>query len=101
MPLRLGFAYGGPTFKELGLGFGYHVGPMIFDFGLGFKKGVWFHSMQGLNLSLQLTITSFKGRESNKKPESPSEGPTPLPIEENNNEELENNNQENDSASDE
>jgi hypothetical protein len=64
IPLRLGFAYGGPTFKELGLGFGYHTGPMIFDFGFGFKNGVWIHSMQGLNLSLQLTITSFKGRNS-------------------------------------
>ena len=84
MPLRLGFAYGCPTFKELGLGFGYHVGPMIFDFGFGFKNGVWIHSMQGLNLSLQLTITSFKGRDSTKKSEPSTEGPNPLPIEENN-----------------
>ena len=89
IPLRLGFAYGGPTFKELGLGFGYHTGPMIFDFGFGFKNGVWIHSMQGLNLSLQLTITSFKGRDSSKKPESTTDGPTPLPLENNNTEELE------------
>ena len=76
----MGFAYGGPTFKELGLGFGYHMGPMIFDFGFGFKNGLWIHSMQGLNLSLQLTMTSFKGR--NKKPAAPSngdDGPAPLP----------------------
>ena len=93
MPLRLGFAYGGPTFKELGLGFGYHTGPMIFDFGFGFKNGVWIHSMQGLNLSLQLTITSFKGRDSTKKSEPSTEGPTPLPIEENN-EKMDNTNNE-------
>jgi hypothetical protein len=74
----VGFAYGGPTFKELGLGFGYHMGPMIFDFGLGFKNGLWIHSMQGLNLSLQLTMTSFKGR--NKKPAVPSNGDGPAPL---------------------
>ena len=62
---------------------------MIFDFGFGFKNGVWIHSMQGLNLSLQLTITSFKGRDSSKKPESTTDGPTPLPLENNNTEELE------------
>ena len=33
--------------------------------------------MQGLNLSLQLTLTSFKGRDS--KPAAPSDGPAPLP----------------------
>ena len=77
IPLRLGYAFGGPTFKELGLGFGYHTGPLIFDFGFGFKNGVWIHSMQGLNLSLQLTLTSFKGRDS--KPAAPSDGPAPLP----------------------
>ena len=33
--------------------------------------------MQGLNLSLQLTMTSFKGRDS--KPAAPSDGPAPLP----------------------
>ena len=48
--------------------------------------------MQGLNLSLQITITSFKGREDTKKPESSTEGPAPLPIEDNNNEELDNTN---------
>ena len=62
---------------------------MIFDFGFGFKNGVWIHSMQGLNLSLQLTITSFKGRDSSKKPESTTDRPTPLPLENNNTEELE------------
>ena len=77
IPLRVGFAFGGPTFKELGLGFGYHTGPLIFDFGFAFKNGVWLHSMQGLNLSLQLTLTSFKGRDS--KPAAPSDGPAPLP----------------------
>ena len=77
IPLRLGFAFGGPTFKELGLGFGYHTGPLIFDFGFGFKNGVWIHSMQGLNLSLQLTMTSFKGRD--RKPAAPSDGPAPVP----------------------
>jgi hypothetical protein len=74
----LGYAYGGPTFKELGLGFGYHMGPLIFDFGFGFKNGLWIHSMQGLNLSLQLTMTSFKGR--NKKPAAPSDGDGPAPL---------------------
>ena len=33
--------------------------------------------MQGLNLSMQLTMTSFKGRDS--KPAAPSDGPAPLP----------------------
>ena len=94
IPLRLGYAFGGPTFKELGLGFGYHMGPLIFDFGFGFKNGVWIHSMQGLNLSLQLTMTSFKGRDT--KPAAPSNGPAPLPedaIDEEPVEELESNGQ--------
>ena len=53
--------------------------------------------MQGLNLSLQLTMTSFKGR--NKKPAAPSngdDGPAPLPedaIDEEPVEELESNGQ--------
>ena len=33
--------------------------------------------MQGMNVSLQVTLTSFKGRDS--KPAAPSDGPAPLP----------------------
>ena len=33
--------------------------------------------MQGLNLSLQLTMTRFKGRD--RKPAAPSDGPAPVP----------------------
>ncbi|GIT74559.1 MAG: hypothetical protein Ct9H300mP29_5530 [Candidatus Neomarinimicrobiota bacterium] len=66
IPLRLGYAFGGPTFKELGLGFGYHIGPLI-SIWLCLQEWVWIHSMQGLNLSLQLTMTSFKGRDTNQQ----------------------------------
>ncbi len=71
VPIRLGFAWGGADFKELGMGFGIHKGPMIFDFGLAFRNGVWIHTMKGLNLSVGLTITSFKSRK-DKAPEPES-----------------------------
>ena len=99
IPLRLGYAFGGPTFKELGLGFGYHTGPLIFDFGFGFKNGVWIHSMQGLNLSLQLIMTSFKGRDS--KPAAPSDGPAPLPEDAATDQEPEEETESNDESSEE
>ncbi|MFQ6674105.1 MAG: DUF5723 family protein, partial [Fidelibacterota bacterium] len=47
-PLRLGYSWGGRNSKELGLGFGLHKGPLIFDFALAFRNGVWVHSMKGL-----------------------------------------------------
>jgi hypothetical protein len=36
--------------------------------------------MKGINLSLQLTVTSFKSRKT--KPEATDNGPTPEPVEE-------------------
>ncbi len=62
VPIRLGYSWGGADFKEMGMGFGIHKGPMIFDFGLAFRNGLWVHTMKGLNISLGLTITSFKSR---------------------------------------
>jgi len=79
IPLRIGYAWGGNDFQELGLGFGVHKGPIIFDFGFAFRNGIWIHSMKGVNVSTQLTITSFKGREGRKKPKD--EGPSPIPEE--------------------
>ena len=78
-PLRLGYAWGGSDFQELGLGFGYHKGPIVFDFGFAFRNGIWIHSMKGINISTQLTVTSFKGRKSKKKVEE--SGPAPVPDE--------------------
>lgn len=62
VPLRLGYSWGGRYLKELGLGFGIHKGPLIFDFGLAFRNGVWVHSMKGISLSMGFAITSFKSR---------------------------------------
>jgi len=76
-PLRIGYAWGGSEFQELGLGFGFHKGPIIFDFGFAFRNGIWIHSMKGLNLSLQLTVTSLKSRKG--KPKKSSGGPAPKP----------------------
>lgn len=61
-PLRLGYSWGGPDLKELGLGFGIHRGPLIFDFALAFRNGVWVHNMKGISLSMGLAITNFKSR---------------------------------------
>jgi hypothetical protein len=79
-PLRIGYAWGGSDFQELALGFGFHKGPVIFDFGFAFRNGIWIHSMKGINLSLQLTVTSLKSRKT--KPEATDNGPTPEPVEE-------------------
>jgi len=76
-PLRLGYAWGGSNFKELALGFGFHKGPVIFDFGFAFRNGIWIHSMKGINVSTQLTITSLKSRK--KKPQSEEITPSPIP----------------------
>jgi hypothetical protein len=78
-PLRIGFAWGGADFQELGLGFGIHKGPIIFDFGFAFRNGIWIHSMKGINISTQLTLTGFRGRESKKK--AGDNGPAPVPDE--------------------
>ncbi|MFQ6606144.1 MAG: DUF5723 family protein [Fidelibacterota bacterium] len=80
IPLRVGFAWGGADFKELSMGLGIHKGPLIFDFGFAFRNGIWIHTMQGLNLSAQLTITSFKSRKA-AETEEPTEAPAPLPEE--------------------
>lgn len=76
-PLRIGYAWGGSEFQELALGFGFHKGPIIFDFGFAFRNGVWIHSMKGLNLSTQLTVTSLKSRKA--KPKASAGGPAPEP----------------------
>ncbi|MFQ6675336.1 MAG: DUF5723 family protein [Fidelibacterota bacterium] len=61
-PLRLGYSWGGRNLKELGLGFGIHKGPLIFDFALAFRNGIWIHSMKGISLSMGFALTSFKSR---------------------------------------
>ncbi len=76
-PLRLGYAWGGSDFQELALGFGFHKGPIIFDFGFAFRNGIWIHSMKGVNVSTQLTITSFRSRKS--KPKAEEAAPSPIP----------------------
>jgi len=76
-PLRIGYAWGGSNFQELGLGFGFHKGPIIFDFGFAFRNGIWIHTMKGINLSTQLTVTSFKSRKA--KPKNLDGGPAPVP----------------------
>ena len=77
MPLRMGFAWEGMDRTELGLGVGFHGGPVMIDFGFSFKNGLWIHSMKGLNLSLGFTMTSFKGRKDKK--DDVKTGPSPLP----------------------
>ncbi len=62
-PLRLGYSWGGKDFKQLGLGFGIHKGPVMFDFALAFRNGIWLHSVKGLALSFGVSFTGFKGRD--------------------------------------
>jgi len=61
-PLRLGYSWGGRNLKELGMGFGLHKGPLIFDFALSFRNGIWVHDMKGISLSMGLSLTSFRSR---------------------------------------
>ena len=75
----MGFAWEGMDRTELGMGVGFHGGPVMIDFAFSFRNGVWIHSMKGLNLSLGFTTTSFKGRK--EKQGAPKSGPSPLPEE--------------------
>ncbi|MFQ6614244.1 MAG: DUF5723 family protein [Fidelibacterota bacterium] len=77
-PLRIGYAWGGQDLKQLGLGFGVHKGPVIFDFALAFRNGVWIHTLKGLSLSTSLVITSFRSRKESALPDLP-EAPAPSP----------------------
>lgn len=77
MPLRMGFAWEGMDRTELGLGAGFHGGPVMIDFGFSFRNGMWIHSMKGLNLSLGFTMTSLRGRKD--KIDDVKSGPSPLP----------------------
>ena len=79
MPLRLGFAWEGMDRTELGMGVGFHGGPVMIDIGFSFKKGMWIHSMKGFNFSLGFTMTDFKGRKEKEEPQT--DGPSPLPEE--------------------
>ena len=77
MPLRLGFAWEGMDRTELGMGIGFHGGPVMVDLGFSFKSGMWIHSMKGFNFSLGFTMTDFKGRKEKETP--PADGPSPVP----------------------
>ncbi|MEC7902468.1 MAG: hypothetical protein VYE41_05875, partial [Candidatus Neomarinimicrobiota bacterium] len=79
MPLRLGFAWEGMDRTELGMGVGFHGGPVMIDIGFSFKKGMWIHSMKGFNFSLGFTMTDFKGRKEKEEPKT--DGPSPVPEE--------------------
>ena len=62
LPMRIGYSWAGGNLSELGMGFGYHKGPIIFDLGFAFRNGMWLHTMKGFNISAGLTITSSKSR---------------------------------------
>ena len=83
MPLRLGFAWEGMDRTELGMGIGFHGGPVMIDLGFSFKSGMWVHTMKGFNFSLGFTMTDFKGRKA--KEGKDSSGPSP-PLENSNDE---------------
>ena len=67
-PLRLGYMYGGKYLKELGFGAGFHAGPIIYDFSLSFRNGVWIHNMKGISISFGVALTSFKSRKDKTPP---------------------------------
>ena len=77
MPLRLGFAWEGMDRTELGMGIGFHGGPVMIDLGFSFKSGMWVHTMKGFNFSLGFTMTDFRGRKA--KDSNKSDGPSPVP----------------------
>ena len=60
MPLRLGFSWSGMDRTELGMGIGFHGGPVMVDLGFSFKSGMWVHSMKGFNVSLGFTMTDLR-----------------------------------------
>jgi len=57
IPFRMGFALGGLSGYEIDLGTGFNLGFAHFDWSIGFHRGVWIHTVQGLNFSLGAYFT--------------------------------------------
>lgn len=78
-PLRVGFGWGGSDLTEMSMGFGIHKGPVIFDFGLGFRNGVWIHTMRGINVSASIAVTGFRSRKDSVKKDGFESAAAPAP----------------------
>jgi len=56
-PFRMGFALGGLSGYEIDLGTGLSLGFAHLDWSIGFHRGIWIHTAQGLNFSLGAYFT--------------------------------------------
>ena len=56
-PFRMGFALGGLSGYEIDLGTGLSLGFAHLDWSIGFHRGIWIHTAQGLNFSLGVYFT--------------------------------------------
>ena len=64
MPITLGLSFGGKNKIESGFSIGYEKGPLLINYGLGTRNGIFIPSIKGIDFSFSLIfkIDSFKKR---------------------------------------
>ena len=62
MPVTLGLSFGGANKINSGFSIGYNKGPLLFNFGLGTRNGIFLPSLKGIDFSFSLIFktNSFK-----------------------------------------
>ena len=63
IPITLGLGFGGANKINSGFSIGYNKGPLLFNFGIGTRNGIFLPSLKGIDFSLSLifkTNYSFK-----------------------------------------
>ena len=53
-PITLGLGFGGANKINSGFSIGYNKGPLLFNFGIGTRNGIFLSSLKGIDLSLSL-----------------------------------------------
>ena len=56
---RLGYSFGGLSKKSFGLGYGYQIGKLVFDFGISFNGGFNFDTAKGIDFAFGIKSSSL------------------------------------------
>ena len=54
IPITLGLGFGGANKINSGFSIGYNKGPLLFNFGIGTRNGIFLSSLKGIDLSFSL-----------------------------------------------
>lgn len=58
VPLRVGLVLGGLGGWEFNIGSGYRIGPVVLDYAIGLNRGLWLHTVEGINFALGAYFTA-------------------------------------------